>query len=226
MQINIELNGKCCWASRLGDLLLSKFGFGFVWLQKSVGNERAFWAILKERLGDDFNQEWTTAINSSERFCLYASFKSNLLTENYLDFLRIKCFRDVLIKLRMGVLPLNANRFRYAHENASKILCSFCETEIEDEAHFICFCPLYKELRQKYIHRYLIIIIIMHIYHALINALSAHMIHIKLNMIFYTHVEHSPTKTIYIKYYKAHHTHTHTHTVAETGILVRMEIAN
>ena len=45
-------------------------------------------------------------------------------------------------------------------------------------------------------------IIIMYIYHALINALSAHMIHINLNMIFYTHVEHRPTKTIYIKYYK------------------------
>ena len=72
----------------------------------------------------------------------------------------------------------------------------------------------------------------MYIYHALINTLSAHMIHINLNMIFYTHVKHSPTKTIYIKYYliiiiiiKTHykhahtHTHTHTHTltVAETG---------
>ena len=62
----------------------------------------------------------------------------------------------------------------------------------------------------------------MYIYHALINTLSAHMIHINLNMIFYTHVEHSPTKTIYIKYYKkTHYTHTHTHThtltVAETG---------
>ena len=65
----------------------------------------------------------------------------------------------------------------------------------------------------------------MYIYHALINALSAHMIHMYLNVIFYTHVEHSPTKTIYIKYYlkkqnKTHykhacaHTHTHTHTHA------------
>ena len=71
------------------------------------------------------------------------------------------------------------------------------------------------------------IIIIMYIYHALINALSAHMICINLNMIFYTHVKHSPTKTIYIKHYlktkKRHykhtHTHTHTHTLtgAETG---------
>ena len=46
-----------------------------------------------------------------------------------------------------------------------------------------------------------IIIIILYIYHVLINALSAHMIHINLNMIFYTHVEHSSTKTIYIEYY-------------------------
>ena len=41
----------------------------------------------------------------------------------------------------------------------------------------------------------------MYIYHALINSLSVHMIHINLNMIFYTHVEHIPIKTTYTKYY-------------------------
>ena len=35
----------------------------------------------------------------------------------------------------------------------------------------------------------IMIIIIMYIYHVLINALSAHMIPINLNMIFYTHVD-------------------------------------
>ena len=63
----------------------------------------------------------------------------------------------------------------------------------------------------------------MYIYHVLINTLSAHMIHINLNMKFYTHVENSPTKTIYIKYYTekqthALYTHKHTMTVAETGM--------
>ena len=57
----------------------------------------------------------------------------------------------------------------------------------------------------------------MYISHALISALSAHMIHIiYLNMIFYTHVEHIPTKTIYIKIntfkQKKRTTNTHTHT--------------
>ena len=54
-----------------------------------------------------------------------------------------------------------------------------------------------------------IIIIIMYIYHALIDALGAHTIHINLNTVFYTHAEHSPTNAIYIKYYLKH-THTHT----------------
>ena len=69
----------------------------------------------------------------------------------------------------------------------------------------------------------------MYIYYALINALSAHTIHINLNTIFYAHVEHSPTDTSYIRYYmetharaRAHtntHTHTHTRTHARTHAL-------
>ena len=72
----------------------------------------------------------------------------------------------------------------------------------------ICMATMHTK-RLHFLNSFLIII--MYIYHALINALSAHMIHINLNMIFYTHVKHSPTKTIYT------HTHTHTLTVAETG---------
>ena len=48
----------------------------------------------------------------------------------------------------------------------------------------------------------------MYIYHVLINALSTHTIHINLNTIFCTHVEHGPTKTIYVRYYMEKHTHT------------------
>ena len=48
----------------------------------------------------------------------------------------------------------------------------------------------------------------MYIYHVLINALIDHIIHINLNTIFYTYVEDSPTKTIYIRYYMETHTHT------------------
>ena len=63
----------------------------------------------------------------------------------------------------------------------------------------------------------IIIMIIIYIYHVLINALSAHMIYINLN-IFYTHVEHSPTKTNLHKVYME--THTHTHACSRNWVLI------
>ena len=81
-----------------------------------------------------------------------------------------------------------------------------------------------------FVSDYIIIIRRMYVYCALINALSAHTIHIKLNTILYTHIERSPTKTIYIGYYMETHTHTHTHTHTNDHsrnwvlILVGMEI--
>ena len=79
----------------------------------------------------------------------------------------------------------------------------------------------------------------MYIYHALINTLSAHMIHVNLNYtLFCTHIQHSPTKTIYTRYYmetrtQTHkgiiwkHAHTHAHTDWSTNwvlILIVVEI--
>ena len=60
----------------------------------------------------------------------------------------------------------------------------------------------------------------MYIYHALINALSAHLIYINLNTIVYRHVEHSPSQITFMRYYmKTHaHTHTHTHTHARAHV--------
>ena len=67
--------------------------------------------------------------------------------------------------------------------------------------------------RAHYLHCDIIIIIItMYIYHVLIKALSAQVIHINQNMMFYAHVEHSPNKTIYIKYYMEKRTCTHAYT--------------
>ena len=61
----------------------------------------------------------------------------------------------------------------------------------------------------------------MYIYHALINTLSAHIIHINLNMIFYIHVEHSPTKTKYYKKQNKNALQTNTKELKELGFSKR-----
>ena len=94
------------------------------------------------------------------------------------------------------------------------------------------------------VHSQTVIVIIMYIYHTLINALSACIIHINLNMIFCTHVEHSPIKNslhkvlyrnipthtqwiwmcmtlISIIHHACAHTHTHTHARTHTHALTR-----
>ena len=51
----------------------------------------------------------------------------------------------------------------------------------------------------------------MYLYCTLINALSAHIVHINLNMIIYTHVQHSPFKNnLHIVLYGNTDTYTHT----------------
>ncbi len=124
--------------------------------KRVLGMKRPFWQFSRNDSVIILTKRGLPLLTAVRDFVyISASLKSNILTGNYLDFVWIKCLKDILIQLRMGVLPVNANRFRYAHENASKILCSVCETKIEDKVHFICFCPLYNVLRQKYIHRYL-----------------------------------------------------------------------
>ena len=59
-----------------------------------------------------------------------------------------------------------------------------------------------------------IIIIIMYLYHVLINALSIHIIHINLNMIFCTLVGHSPIgNNLHKVLYGNTHMHAHMHTL-------------
>ena len=65
----------------------------------------------------------------------------------------------------------------------------------------------------------------MYIYHVLINTLNTRIIHINLSTIFYTHIEDSPTKTIFLKHYVETHARTHTHNdCSRNYVLVGAEI--
>ena len=111
-----------------------------------MGDERIFLTVLKMRLLEKYNHEWLNAVNTSSRFSFYVTFKSSLLPEKYFDCVILKCYRDCLIKIRLGVLPINSNKFRYS-EDDRRNLCD----QVEDEFHFVYMCPLYKRLRTKYI---------------------------------------------------------------------------
>ncbi len=72
------------------------------------------------------------------------------ISKNVFEFVDIKCFRDYLVKLRLGLLPLNNSAFSSLFSRDTPDGCDYCG-EFEDEKHLICFCPLYENVRVKYL---------------------------------------------------------------------------
>ena len=51
--------------------LLSRMGFNYVWLSQGVGNVNAFLNLFKQRLTDNFTQNWHERLSNSSRANLY-----------------------------------------------------------------------------------------------------------------------------------------------------------
>jgi len=128
---------------------LDNYGFSHVWLDGGVGNPGLFIKLLKQRMIDSYLQSWHSKLQSSDRYLTFRSFKSLFYMENYHYYIDIYKFRNAFIKMRFGVNELNVNN----HFNNLSKNCNFCNS-IEDELHFILFCPPYAALRMKYIYKH------------------------------------------------------------------------
>jgi len=153
MLCSSHISGKWNWAKSVEEFL-SKLGFAYVWKNGAVVNERAFLKSLKQRWCDCYCQEWGVKIGRSDRYLLYRSFKNAIKSENYLNNIDVKKFRDVFVRFRLGMNDLGVNR-RYDGELESDAHCPFCTNVKEDESHFIFHCDRYADIRSKYISRYI-----------------------------------------------------------------------
>ena len=130
---------------------LDLHGFSEVWLNRGVGNEKAFLSLYKQRMIDCYKQGWNAKLNGSDRFETYRSFKLVLQLEQYLSQITISKFRIALTRFRLGINDLKVNaRYSGTLQNTS---CPFCGL-LEDEVHFLFYCDTYKNIRGKYIGKH------------------------------------------------------------------------
>ena len=99
---NCAISGDRNWAVSIKNCLF-KMGFGFVWLNGGVGDEKRFLKHFKQRMKDCFIQEWSADQVGSERYAWYSSFKQHTNLEMYLNAVDIKKFRDALMRFRCGI---------------------------------------------------------------------------------------------------------------------------
>ena len=61
-----------------------------------------------------------------------------------------------MAQLRFGILPLAIEVGRYHNTSEDDRLCEMCDlNEIENEVHFILYCPYYDDLRTAWFQRVL-----------------------------------------------------------------------
>ena len=151
----LDENGKTTWVSYVKNLLF-KFGFGFVFLSQEIGNIDLFMVNFKERISDCCFQEWSSSINNSSKLSTYCSFKSLLEPEKYLSCIQISKFKIALTKFRCSDHKLEIENGRKENINIMERVCKYCTALgyscVENEYHFICKCPLYEDLRSKYLY--------------------------------------------------------------------------
>ena len=152
MLLYLHEQNRKTWASSVC-FLLYKYGFNHVWENQGVGDEKTFLKEFKNRLITEYKQEWSDSIATSERYLMYNTFKSSLTMSPFLHDLKHIKARNCLLRIRLGVSQLRPHRLRFARNTEADLACPFCNNEIESEIHFILSCPMYNDLRDKYIPR-------------------------------------------------------------------------
>ena len=80
------------------------------------------------------------------------SYKSQLWfqREGYVDVLWMEVYRNWLTQFRVGVSQINLHRHRFP-TTTNNTTCPFCANQQETEIRFVFQCPVYPQLRSKYL---------------------------------------------------------------------------
>lgn len=75
--------------------LLCTYGFGYVWLEQQVGNEKDFSELFQTRVKDIFIQNWHSELVDSPRARCYLLFTNEFGYKSHLDTLNIEKYRKL-----------------------------------------------------------------------------------------------------------------------------------
>ena len=148
---NQSSNVDCIWTSRIKQFL-SKYGFGYLWLQKP-NHKHSFKNILSKitiRLKDCTSQEFFSTLKSQSKLRTYSKYKLIYEMEPYILNPNFKQ-RQAVSELRISdhKLQIELGRYHKPSLELSERTCSFCPDKIEDEYHFITECPMYNGERHR-----------------------------------------------------------------------------
>ena len=137
--------------------ILERNGFGYIWLRQGFNCDmKAIRDALKDRLQDQFRQEWSGTMEASTKCVLYRNLKIKFELEAYLLRLPRNIWRNI-VKLRCSNHKLEIETGRYAGIDRDLRYCGKCAMNIiGDEYHvfFECSDANISLLRNRFIPTY------------------------------------------------------------------------
>ena len=108
---------------------------------------------IYQRLCDIFYQETFEKINSEKsKLRTYALFKEERCYEKYLTDTKNTTTRNNVTKFRLSNHKLMIEVGRHQGMDIDERFCPFCSHSIEDELHFLFYCPTYHAQRTKFLN--------------------------------------------------------------------------
>ena len=144
-------NGRTNWVTHDKNILY-RYGFGFAFMNHGVGDTNSFLSLFKKT---DYGQEWQSNVSDSPKLLSYKLYKYDFVLEHYLHIVDIRKYMIALSRFRCSNHKLEIEIGRHSGIPRNKRLCKYClenrsVANVEDEYHFICICPQYINLRNKY----------------------------------------------------------------------------
>ena len=150
MLLHLDNLGYSNWVTAVR-LNLSSNGYGYIWENQHVDNEKNFLYHYTQRLKDQYIQKWRAGCIDSIKLSNYYGYKEFFCCESYIELINIDKFRSCLANFRSGSHSLMSEKGRYDDVPREFRFCVYCDGIVEDEIHFLLICPLYSNLREVYI---------------------------------------------------------------------------
>ena len=128
-------------------------GYSNLWLNQSLITSKTTHLQIKQRLKDQFNQEWVAKLDNSSKGKNYSIFKDNTSFEQYLTRLPAE-LRISMFHFRTGNhrLPIETGRWNQSHVPHENRKCNLCTlNDIGDEMHYLLKCPYFSTKRNKFV---------------------------------------------------------------------------
>ena len=143
---------KSKWLENIKNLVMSN-GYANIWLSQTCNNKNWFRLSFKQKLKDQYLQQWNSLVNASSSGINYRIFKNCFGINPYFYFLNNTQIRILTaFRTRNHRLPIEVGR--WGNKPINERICHLCKTDTGDEFHYLFNCNFFNEDRNKHIKSY------------------------------------------------------------------------